>query len=212
MTAPPSPPSSFSQIKIQTISAGTKLQRIHTKLFNGNDFNPCKGRPSRFAPIEDSHRQCISSLYGASTLECAVFETVFHDVPYHAKTKTVPIDEVMDRAHSELVVIRDISLIALHESDLKAWGTTRRLLIDTLACHYQDTARWAEALHRAEPHADGLVWTSRQYDPDQAMLLYGDRVAPSDLTVTYRRDAISDRQLVREIREIGRRANITIVS
>ena len=212
MTDLPPPPASFSHINIETIAAGTELHRVHSENFAGNSFNPCQGRSSRFAPIEDPNKRCIPSLYAASTFECAVFETVFHDVPYNAKTKVVRLDNVRDRSHSQIVTNRDLTIITLYEPDLKAWGITRGLLIDTLPSCYGETTQWAQSLYRQVSDADGLIWTSWQYDPDRAMLLFGNRVSPKDLDVVFRRDATSDPALLSEIRDIGKRANITITS
>lgn len=42
---------------------------------------------------------------------------------------------------------------------------------------------WAEAIHRARSDVDGLIWTSRQCDPDVFVMLFEDRVSESDFDV-----------------------------
>lgn len=53
---------------------------------------------------------------------------------------------------------------------------TKAELIASAPIDYLDAARWAEAIHRQQSDVDGLVRMSRQRDPDQALMLFGDRV------------------------------------
>ena len=212
MTVLPAPPKSFAHINLVTVPEGVVLHRVHSDQFDPAQFNPCQGAASRFSPIHDVAGPCIPSLYAADTFACAVFETVFHDIPFNAKLKTVRLAKIMDRSHSIIVPNRDLTLITLHAPDLAAWTIARKLLIDTLPSGYANTARWAAALQRHMPKADGLIWTSRPHDPEQAMLFFGDRLTESDFDNRLRRDAKSDPQLVEEIRKIGKGSDITIIS
>ena len=47
---------------------------------------------------------------------------------------------------------------------------------------YPNTRNWAEAIHAACPHAEGLCWVSRQDDRALAIALFGDRVAAANLS------------------------------
>jgi hypothetical protein len=46
------------------------------------------------------------------------------------------------------------------------------------------TADWAEATHAAAPDADGMIWMARRCTDRPAMVLFGDRIAAGDLSVT----------------------------
>lgn len=45
----------------------------------------------------------VPYLYGGATLECAIVETVFHEVPIDAADKFVDLDEFAQGGHGELV-------------------------------------------------------------------------------------------------------------
>lgn len=78
---------------------------------------------------------------------------------------------------------RDLTLIQLHGHGLSRLGVSRAELIETKAEQYGRTASWAASLHRRLGKADGLVWVSRKFDTSFALVLFGDRVARSDLEV-----------------------------
>lgn len=188
------------------------FHRVHDRTFAGDTFNLCKGSPTRFAPITEKSGTCVPSLYAGNTLESAIYETVFHDVPAKALLKTVPMQNVLVRAHSTLEVMRPLTLASLRTPDLKRWRLTRNALISSSPKLYGQTARWAEAIHRQFLDIDGLIWTSNQCDPDDAYLFFGDRVAPSDFKIITTRDGLADKTLLADIRTSGTRANIFITT
>lgn len=94
--------------------AGRVIHVIHDTAFAPESFNPgvdATGRlrkPTRFAPIRNAKGQVVPYLYGGSRLDCAIFETVFHDVPIDAPDKFVDLDAFAQRGHGELVPSRDL--------------------------------------------------------------------------------------------------------
>lgn len=186
------------------------LERVYDRNFGANEFNPCRGAPTRFAPIRDSHGNCVSSLYAGDTLESAIYETIFHDVPVKARRKTVPRTFIESRAHGRLEVLRDLKLASLRGPNLRKWRIDRDALIATSPALYAETARWAEAIHDRFAEVEGLVWTSSQCDPDTAYLFFGDRVAPTDLRVVRVRDGALDADFLSDVRRAGRRSGITV--
>ena len=208
----PKPPAALGLVNPWPLEKNRELHRIYDESFAANSFNPCLGRPTRFAPIR-SKGKCIASMYAGETFECAVFETIFHDVPVNAKLKVVLLKDIAGRAYGVLKLKRTLLLGALFTPDLKTLGLKRAQLIDAAAKWYLETARWAEAIHAQYHDLDGLVWTSRQCDPNVAFLFYGDRVRSSDLAeksspISVRHSAT----LLKSIRAFGSRAGITIVS
>ena len=174
----------------------------------GNAFSPCQGGATRFAPIRDEEGRCIPSLYAGDTVESAIYETVFHDIPLNAGRKTVPRTIVESRRHSTLLVRRTLRLANLRAPDLVKWGLRREALIGSLPTQYGRTALWAKAIHD-QFDVDGLIWTSNLCDPDAAVLLFGDRAATADLAVTGVREG-SDGSFLADVRKAGERGEIVI--
>ncbi|MGF1525605.1 MAG: RES family NAD+ phosphorylase [Candidatus Competibacterales bacterium] len=189
---------------------GALIERIHNRNYAANAFNPCRGGPKRFAPIEDSNGACIPSLYAGETLEAAIYETVFHDIPAKAKRKTVPKFHITSRAHGQLEVLRDLKLASLRALDLKKWLLRKNELIATSPKLYSQTAKWAAAIHHQFTDIEGLIWTSNQCDPDAAYLFFGDRVNEIDFRVVLTRDGQIDITFLEDIRRAGMRGDISI--
>lgn len=192
---------------------GVVLHRIFDATFPANGFNPCQGQPSRFAPIYDQNSDCVPSLYAGESFDCTAFETVFHNISPAAKLKVVRLGAIRGRAYVKLRLKRPLRLAALFAPELKALRLRRSQLIDTSAKWYSKTAAWAAAIHNQYADLEGLVWTSRQCDPERAVLLFGDRVQPSDLEiVASQTDIAQSSVLLAALRRCGMRAAITIVS
>ena len=205
------PPANLARPNVVTFEAGALLERIHDQSYRPNEFNPCNGAPTRFAPIQAVQGDCVPALYAGDTLESAIYETIFHDIPAEARRKTVPRMLVEGRAHGQLEVLRDLKLAWLRGPDLKKWRISRDSLTMTSPKRYPATARWAEAIHHQYPEVEGLIWTSNQCDPDTAYLFFGDRVAATDFRVVRVRDGRLDAGFLSDVRQAGRRSGITIM-
>jgi hypothetical protein len=206
----PRPPTTFPAVNRVRLPLATELHRIHDSDFASTSFNPCLGRPSRFAPLLRSDATCIPTMYAATGLECAVHETLFHEIQHDATRKSVRFSDIEKYAYAIVRPQRDLVLAGLFEPDLNRWGLTRRQLIDTFAADYEATAKWALALHDAFPDIDGLAWTSRRCDPERAYLLFGDRVLSDQLDTTHQARISKTNALFLQIRDFADRANILI--
>lgn len=206
------PPSPFPTINTQTIMKGTVLHRTHSAGFRSAQFNPCKGQPTRFAPFTDKSGGCVPTLYAATSREATAFESIFHDIEATAAFKTVRLDVVESRNVSRIAPRRDLLVAGLFAPDLKAWGLSRGELIDTPKSTYAKTVLWAEAIHDTRPDIDGLVWTSRQCDPDRCVILFGDRAGEVDFEILDCIEVGADANLLLELRGFDHRAGITIIS
>lgn len=204
------PPSPFPASNSHEIKAGTRFHRVHDQRFDSCAFNPGKGRPSRFAPLLLGGKP-IPTQYLATNFECAAHETIFHDVPIDETNKTVGADNIKPLSHSVVEVKRDMVLVPLFAPDLAKWGVGRADLIDTTAAPYAVTAEWALAIHRSRPDADGLIWTSKRCDPQQALLLFGDRVFESDLLGIGKTEIYTSIEEMRQVLTFADRVGITIV-
>ena len=160
--------------------------------------------------MHDTQGNCILSLYAASSLEAAVFETIFHDIPVTARRKTVPRTLVQSRAHGRLEVLRELKLVSLRAPDLRRWRAGRDSLIASPPQFYKETVRWAQAIHQQFSEVEGLLWTSNQCDPDTAYLFFGDRVRAEDFGIVLARDGLEDLGFLSDVRQAGRRSSISI--
>lgn len=207
----PPPPAVFSSVNITTISSGTILHRTHSSALRAAQFNPCLGQPTRFAPFKDGAGACVASLYAATSREAAAFESIFHDVAPTARFKTVRLSTVQSRSVSRIMPKHDLPLASLYAPDLKAWGIARTNLIETSKSTYLKTVLWAQALHSARPDIKGLIWTSRQSDPERCIIFFGDRVQERDFDVVDSIDVSTSTSLLLELRGHAKRARITII-
>lgn len=157
------------------------LYRVHHERFRGDAFNPTRRGNARFSPIYDPSGGIIPTMYAGSTLDCALMETVFHDVPYKTGFKRVSLSVLDGQVHSVITFNRNLQLIDLGTIALHKLAIKRNQLIDTTKAHYPRTRRWAEALYKQFSKAQGLRWTSRQDDRAHAVVLFGSRIKPADI-------------------------------
>ncbi len=205
----PPPPEVLAEPNVVEHPTDVPLHRVHSRQSVGNEFNPCKGAPTRFAPFRDDMGLRVPSLYAGETPEAAIYETVFHDIPVESDDpKTVPRGAVEDRRHSILLPDRPLLLASLRAPDLRRWRIRRESLIASLPDRYPRTVLWAKAIHD-QHEVDGLIWTSRQCVPAAAMLLFGDRVAAGVLTIVTVRHG-RDESFQEDVRRAGERGGITI--
>ena len=82
---------------IEPWSAGQVIHVIHDAAYEPGSFNPgvdsagTLRNPTRFAPIRNAKGRVVPYLYGGSSRDCAIFETVFHNVPIEAPDKFVDL-------------------------------------------------------------------------------------------------------------------------
>jgi hypothetical protein len=208
----PRPPFPFLDVNTKTLPAGTVLHRTHASAFRAAEFNPCEGQPTRFAPFNNPAGACVPTLYAATNREAAAFESIFHDIEPGAAFKTIRLRVVEARSVSKITPKRDLVLAPLFAPDLKAWGLSRSDLIETPKSTYNQTVQWAKAVHDICADIDGLIWTSRQCDPEQCVVLFEDRIDEALFETIESIEVKGSAAILRELRDFGRRAGITIVS
>jgi hypothetical protein len=181
----PLPPAAVAAPNIVEWPAGKQVYRVYNGEFGATEFNPgLRGNGGRFHPIRTAGGASIPTIYGSNTIDGALSETVFHDVPVTGPAKRVAQAVLMKFLICTLASKRDLRLIELKGHGLRKLEVTRAQLIDTDADQYNRTRRWAEALYERDPTADGLLWMSRQHDSSEALVLFGSRVDRGDLHFT----------------------------
>ncbi len=205
----PLPPNRLKQPNVVELGEREIIHRIHSQEYRGNDFNPCKGGITRFAPIHDTNQNCIPTLYAAGTVGAAIYETIFHDVPLGSDYKSVPLVIVQKYQHSVLRLRRLLRVASLRAPDLIKWGVSQSVLIGCTPAHYERTVEWARSIHDQFTDLDGMIWTSNRYDPDSALLIFGDRVRSTDFTIDSNPEGSAD-QFLRDVRTAAQRGDILI--
>ena len=174
------PPSPLTDATYEPLRKDRILHRIYNRGYGFAEFNPGKGMRTRFAPFYDVSGNVIPSLYATSTLRSAIHETIFHDIPANDKEKIIRRQDIHVQIHAKFRVKRTLNLVGLRNPPLNKWGIKQTQLIGSDAELYHKTALWAAAIYNDFPQADGLIWTSRQCDPDDAILFFGGRVKGDD--------------------------------
>ncbi len=204
----PAPPGSGLTPHLTTWRNGRRLYRVHVDTFAANSFNPGQGQ-GRFHPIRDQKGELIPTLYAADRINGALSEAVFRNIT--ANGGRILRCELEALLLSRLIQERELRLIDLTGLRLRRLGLTRAQLIETPATAYRDTARWAEALHRDCPEADGMMWVSRQFDTSKAIVLFGDRVVESVLRDEDNTELLYRGRGFRRVLEAAELAGITII-
>jgi hypothetical protein len=181
--APPRTPLELDPL-MTTWAAGRTFHRCFDIMWGSRDFHAGDdAHRGRFHPFNAARaRSPLPVLYGASDVDGALSETVFHNVPLHG-SKHVTLAQLLHRVVVALAPTRDLQLVDLTSDGLRRLELTRPQLIDSDERAYPATAAWAKALHDHPRNVDGLMWVSRQRDTSLALVLFGDRVKKSELTV-----------------------------
>jgi hypothetical protein len=208
----PDPPAESLGVRFFEWSAQRPIIRVCRASDQPNTFNPTAA-PGRVRPIDTAVAgQPVPTMYGANRADGALGESVFHDVPTNAPW-TIPRAALYGRLRAVLIPQRPLRLVDLTGWAHKTLRIDGRRLVDCDPAEYAITARWAQRFHAQERAADGLYWRSRQFDRSFAFMLFGDRVAETDLNPVYDETvALWQGEGLEEVRAAAELAEITIVS
>lgn len=177
------PPEPFDRLaNLETWETGKAIIRVHHSAFGATEFNRGKGN-GRFHPLIDRTGTAIATIYGSNTLDGALSETIFHDVPASGPGKAIEQSLLMPMLSCTLRPLRPLRLVQLRGFGLRKLGLTHMQMVESDADQYSATRAWAVALYNAFPVADGLIWMSRQHDSSEAIVLFGTRVQRNALEV-----------------------------
>jgi RES domain len=191
---------------------GKRLHRIHHQQWKPRQFNSSGSGNARFSPIFDRDNQVIPTIYAGSDEDCALMETIFHDVPYWPGIKTVWRGRLEGMEYSQLRTTTSLALVDLGNIALRKLGIERVHLIDTSKAHYPDTRTWAETLFAQFPKAQGLHWTSRQDDSAEAVVLFEPRVKADALDlIDGPTPIVSDGLIADPVIRLAKRIGVRIV-
>jgi hypothetical protein len=164
---------------------GETIFRVHPDAYGGAKFNSSATGNARFSPLVNAAAAVIPTIYAGTTLDCALMETVFHDVPFAAGPKNwSKATHVAGNVYSRLALSRNLALIDLSAIPLRKLGISRKDLIECDGSQYPKTRAWGLGSHDQNLGAEGLTWTSRQADPERAIVLFEDRLTGPALVVS----------------------------
>lgn len=198
---------------METWPGGHGIVRCHDSRFGATELNPGLGH-GRFHPFRDSRDAVVPTLYGASSLDGSLAESVFHGVPIRESKGRREIDRLDLRPMlvSTIAARRELKLIQLHGHGLMRLKVSRTELIESAARQYSRTVAWAAALHAAVKEADGMIWVSRKLDTSFSLVLFGDRVRRGDLEVIEPPVPLFLGAGFAEVQRVAELAGITILS
>ena len=98
----------------------------------------------------------------------------------------------------------------MRNPSLSKWGIEQTDLIGSRSKLYHKTVLWAAAIYNDFPKAEGLIWTSRQCDPDDAILFFGARVKATDFEMISSRDG-QDESFLDDVEREGAIRGIAII-
>jgi len=203
------PPGGKVSFRIEQLAKGVILHRMHSEAFPPASFNPGHGE-SRFAPFTVSGKT-ISTAYAATSLSCAIYETIFHDIDASAQYKTIPFTALESLVYSTLHINRPLRLAALFSADLMKFSLDRQQVIDTPRSGYPTTRLWSPAAHMSAADVDGMIWVSRKYDQERAMVLFGDRVTADNIVTLSSHSVTENSGTLETIFEFAQRSGITFI-
>ena len=180
------------------LKAGTELHRVHLDAFGSTEFNGTDKGNARFSPIRDASGAIIPTIYAAQSFECAACEIILRcpDVSPRNRTKVAPPEIVYPgdyrlHTHSHVRTKRDLNLVSITTTGQRKIGVNSNALLAGPRSTYSITRGWAEKIHARCSSAQGLYYTSYQYGPEFAVILFGDRV-PDDILDGLRKRDIAD--------------------
>jgi len=192
---------------------GETLFRVHPEIYGSLQFNPSPHGSARFSPLVDAAGSVIPTIYAGTTLDCALMETVFHDVPFTDGQKNwSKATHVAGKVYSKLALLRNLALIDLSAVPLHTLGISRKDLIECDGSLYSETRAWALALHDQYPDAEGLRWTSRQDDTALALVLFEGRLKIPAMSVSGKPNGLllADGSAISEVLQLAFRLNVLL--
>jgi len=193
-----------------SIASGTELHRIHSATYKAEQFNPSTLGNARFSPILNAHGAVIPTIYAAETFACATCEIILRNPdtpPVDPKTgrptfQIVYPADFKAHCHSVIRTRTDLNLVDLTNAGQRKIGVSHNALLAGPRSTYSATRAWAEHIHAMCPNAHGIYYSSVQYGPDFAIVLFGDRTG-SEIFDAVTTRSVADPICHAEIRSIA---------
>ncbi|MGE4306787.1 MAG: RES family NAD+ phosphorylase [Novosphingobium sp.] len=198
-----------------SLAQGTELHRIHSAAYTADQFNPADAGDARFSPIRDADGAIIPTIYAAQTFPCATCEIILRcpDTPPTNPKTGLPTFQIVYPAdfkahnHSIAKTTAALKLLDLTNAGQRKIGVNHNALLAGPRSTYPATRAWAEYIHATCPKAQGIYYSSVQFGPDFAILLFGDRLG-ADILDTVETRSVADLACHAEIRAVAESLSI----
>lgn len=137
---------------------------------------------TRFAPIYFPDGSPVHTYYAASTFECAVMESVLHEIEL-SPPSVFYVDCLKHFRLARIELDYSLECVSFHTPYLPALDLTRAQLIDSLPAYYGQTRAWAQAAFDQRPGVHALAYGSRRHDAGRCVMLFGQRLPTPRFTV-----------------------------
>ena len=127
------------------------------------------------------------------------------------KFESVPREDAGKYTISSLETGPALDLVPLFTPELLRWRIDPSEFFRPSVKAYVHCRTLAFRAWRDNPGAHGLVWSSGRDSQADAMLLFGDRLSPSDLGLASCRPVRTDSTALADLETAGQRAGLTIV-
>ena len=124
--------------------------------------------------------------------------------------RTIPRQMLDDRMISTFETAKDPELVPLFTPEIKGWGIDPKAYFMPSGSAYGDCRTLGYRAWRDNPKAHGLIWSSVQDSGANAILLFGDRLDPRCLVVTFSRSVRTDPAALGDLETAGQRAGWTV--
>lgn len=133
--------------------------------------------------LYDASGNIIPTIYAAQTFACAACEIILRcpDTPQTDPATGITTHQIVcpsdfsGYAYSIVRTKRSLKLVDLTTAGQRRVGVNHNALLAGPRSTYPATRAWSEAVHTVCPQAEGIFYSSVQYGPDSAVLLFGDR-------------------------------------
>ena len=169
--------------------------------------------PRRFSPVVDSNGRRVPVLYAGEDLECALGETVFHDLPDSA---AVPAEifraDLLTLRAGTITSTVDLVLADLTDPALALSGYARTEVVDTPPGEYETTGEWGQHTWDTT-EAAGIAWNSRRTPDRHSYLLFvtARTVTRRQLRVIQPPVPLYDQDGLAAVMEAAATRNVTVV-
>lgn len=124
--------------------------------------------------------------------------------------RTIPRQMLDDRMISTFETAKDPELVPLFTPEIKGRGIDPKAYFMPSGSAYGDCRTLGYRAWRDNPKAHGLIWSSVQDSGANAILLFGDRLDPRCLVVTFSRSVRTDPAALGDLETAGQRAGWTV--
>jgi hypothetical protein len=175
--------------------------RVYPEPYGALGYNKTSKGNARFSPITDAKGKVIPTLYAATTPAVALMETVLRDAPWPSDgyILSMPPTGQETRRMACLVNALPLQLADFTALGLRKLGLKKPGIVETDKTGYPYSRSVAQWLYAVRPDLQGILWSSRQDDRGQAVVLFAPRLKVTPLHVWHQGESIAQSPALDEL-------------